>query len=255
MNQPLDPPQPPSDTPPPPPSSGSGFGGPPPGGGGGTPPEGNPWEQRDRLGFVNALIENVKLFALNPTGAFARTRRTGDYVGPLIFAVLVGWVGAFFRLIWSFLIQGSMMSMLPANLRGQMGGSMLMQGGGGIVAFILFPIIAVIGLFIGAGILHLCSMLVGVLSSSESGFEGTFRAVAFSSIANLAFVIPVLGGIVYAIWFIFLATVGLSTMHRSTQGKALIAVLIPVAVCCVCAIIAMLGAGAMIAGMMSGHGN
>lgn len=260
MNQPLEPPQPPSggppsDTPPPPPGdSGSGFTPPPAGGGGegggtgGAQPTGNPWEQRERLGFVNAFIENVKLFALNPTEAFAQTRCTGDYVGPIIFAVLVGWIGALFQTIWGMIFQASVVSMLPADIRDQMGGAMMM-GGSSIIGFILYPIFAVIGLFIASGILHLCAMLVGALAESTAGFEGTLRAVAFSWVASLGYVVPVIGGLVVAVWFIFLAVIGLSTLHKTTQGKALITVLIPVALCCVCVLLSIFGLASMIMGM------
>lgn len=256
MSEPLDPPQPPAGSPPPPPEGGTTFTPPPEGGGGGegggpTPPPGNPWEQRDRLGFVSAFIENVKLFVLSPGEAYARTRRTGDYVGPIIFAVLVGWIGAFFQFLWGLVFQGSMMSMMPAEMREQMGASMMVQGGSSLIGFILYPIFAVIGLFIGAGILHLCTMLVGALSDSDSGFEGTFRAVAFAAVANLAYVVPVVGGLIAAIWTIVLLVIGISTLHKTTQGKALIAVLIPVAVCCLCLILMALGMAGMIAGLAS----
>lgn len=257
MSEPLDPPQPPASSPPPPPEGGGSTFTPPPaggdggggGGGGPTPPPGNPWDQRDRLGFVSAFIENIKLFALSPGEAYARTRRTGDYVGPIVFAILVGWIGAFFNFLWNLLFQGSIMSVMPAEVREQMGASMMLQGGSGLVGFIIYPIFAVIGLFIGAGILHLCAMLVGALSGSDSGFEGTFRAVAFASVANLAYVVPLVGGLIALVWTIILLVIGISTLHRTTQGKALITVLIPIGVCCLCLILMVLGGAAMIAGL------
>lgn len=264
MSEPLDPPQPPAGSPPPPPEGGSAFTPPPAGGdggdggGGSTTPPGNPWEQRDRLGFVPAFIENVKLFALSPSEAFARTRRTGDYVGPLIFGVLVGWIGYLFYTIWNLLlggiVQSWMMGMMPPEMQGQVGpSSMMVSGAMSFVWLILYPVIAAVFMFIGAGILHLCGMLTGALNNSDSGFEGTFRAVAFTSVSNLASIVPLVGGFIGLIWFIFLATVGLSTMHRTTQGKALLTVLLPIILCCVCCLaFFFLGIGA---GVMSGIAN
>jgi hypothetical protein len=43
---------------------------------------------------------------------------------------------------------------------------------------------------------------------------------------------------VAAIWKIVLVVMGFVALHRTTQGKAITAVLIPVAVCCVCGILA-----------------
>lgn len=267
MSEPLDPPQPPSggpppetppsDTPPPPGGGGSGFSPPPAGdggggGAGGAAPPGNPWEQRDRLGFFNAFIENIKMFALNPAEAFAQTRRTGDYVGPLIFGVLVGWIGYIFSQIWSMVFQGGMMSMMPAEVREQMGSQMMFQGGFSLIGIIFYPVLGVIGLFIAAGIIHLCAMLVGALAESDSGFEGTFRVAAYASIANLAAIVPIVGGLIALVWGIFLWVIGLSTLHRTTQGKALFAVLIPILVCCLCVILAIFFG---VAGIMAGMSN
>lgn len=276
MNEPQDPPQqPPADNPPPPPAGGGDtpFTPPPPGGGSGGGPTGggapggggpgggavapgNPWDQRARLGFVNALIENTKLFALNPSEAWARTQRTGDLVGPLIFGVLLGWIGAFFQLIWQLLFGNAalrmLMSSMPPEARSQMG-PMISAGAGGFVGFIVYPIIAVIVLFIGAAILHLCCMLVGALAESDSGFEGSFRAVAFSAVGSLGYVVPVVGGLIVMVWTIFLAVLGVSTLHRTSQGKALLAVLLPIILCCICCIaFIFFGVGA---GVMGGLAN
>jgi hypothetical protein len=197
-------------------------------------PGGNPWEQRDSLGFGQAFIEGVKAFIFNPGAAFDQTRRTGDFAGPLIFAVLLGWIGAIFGQLWNLVMQGSMMSMMPAEFQDQMG--LYMMGGGGslLMTMVLAPIFCVIGLFIGTAIMHVCLMVVGGLSASQSGFEGTFRVLSYSSVAQLANVIPLLGGLVGLVWTIVLFVMGSVRLHSTTQGKALAAALIPVILCCVC---------------------
>jgi hypothetical protein len=224
MSEPFDPPPPPTEPP--------GFSPPP---GGGEAAAGNPWEQRDRLGFVNAFVENVKLFVTNPTEAFERTRRQGDYVGPLIFAIILGWITYLISQLWGMLFGASMiLPMMPAEVRDQMGGMMAVSGAQIVFGLVLYPVFAAIGLFIGSGILHLCLMLVGGTEASESGFEGTFRTAAYSSVASLAQIVPVVGGLISLVWWIFLAVIGLSTLHRTTQGKALLAILIPLILCCIC---------------------
>jgi|GEM_PF-623845 len=272
MNEPLDPPQPPpADSPPPPPAGGGDtpFTPPPAGGGGagggagggdagggaaaGPTPPGNPWDQRDKLGFVPALIENVKLFALNPSEAWARTRRTGDYVGPVIFGVLIGWVGYILSWFWSLLLGNAlntwMMSMMPPEAREQMGMSMMMSGGASFLWVIFYPILGLIGIGIGSLILHGCAMLVGATAESDAGLEGTVRVVCFAAVANLASIVPLVGGLIGLVWIIFLLTLGVSTLHRTSQGKALLAVLLPLIVCCVCcAAFMFFGVGAGVLG-------
>lgn len=236
MSEPMDP-RPPEDP---------AFSAPPPPGGGGGQPPGNPWDQRQQLGFAQAFIENVKLFVINPTEAFARTRRTGDFVNPLIFAVLIGWIGAVFGQLWGLLFNASMTTMMPPEMREAMGQSMMMGGAGFVITLVVYPFLAVIGLFLLAGILHLCLMLVGGTAQSDAGFEGTFRTASYASVASLAYIVPAVGGLIYIVWAIVLWVIGLSTLHRTTQGKALFAVLIPIVLCCLCIVLAVvLGIGGM----------
>ena len=117
--------------------------------------------------------------------------------------------------------------------------------GGGIVAqIILGPLFIALGLFIFAGILHVSFMIVGALKGSRSQFEGTFRLCAYASISNVANVIPILGGLAAAVWGIYLMVIGAQQLHKTTQSKALFGILLPVALCCVCAILGIALAGA-----------
>lgn len=254
MNEPLDPPSPPPPAPPsdpPPGGSGSGFS-PPPSGGGIPQPPGNPWEQREQLGFVNALVENVKLFVMNPTEAFNRTRHKGDFVGPLIYAIVVGLVGVIFAQIWSLLFNASIMTMIPSGEFGEgMAPMMATTGLSTLFAIVFYPIYGTIILLIISGIFHLCLLLVGGTAQSDADFEGTFRVACYSQVATLANIVPIVGGLIALVWGIILWVIGLSTLHRTTQGKALLAVLIPVILCCICAIVAGVLMGGAIMGALS----
>ena len=223
---------------------------PPPGG----QPTGNPWEQRDQLGFAAAFVENVKLFVKSPAEAFAVTRRSGDFASPLIFGIVICWVGIIIGQMWSLLFGGSVLSMLPAEVQDQAGLYLAGTAGSTLFTILLAPIWTAIGLFIWSGILHVCLAMVGGTSASSSGYEGTFRVAAYSSVSQLANLIPIVGGMVAAVWGIVLAVMGLTEMHGTTQGKALAAVLIPILVCCVCGIIVVFTVGMGFAGMLASQG-
>ena len=65
---------------------------PPPGAGTGRP-SGIPWEERDRIGFFNALVETTRLVLTEP-GAFFRAMPVAGGLGsPLLYGVVVGWIG------------------------------------------------------------------------------------------------------------------------------------------------------------------
>jgi hypothetical protein len=96
------------------------------------------------------------------------------------------------------------------------------------------PIGAAIGLFVGAGILHLLVLLL--VRPTNAGFEATFRVVAYAFVTLLVTwlsVIPILGVLVslaVTVYAIFLHVVGIREAHATTTGKAALVVLIPVAV-------------------------
>jgi hypothetical protein len=96
-----------------------------------------------------------------------------------------------------------------------------------LVSLIVAPIFAAIGLFIGAGILHLLVMLI--VGSRNSGFEGTYRVAAYSSVTSLVSWIPVIGWIA-SLYGIYLAIMGIREIHNTSTGKAVIVVLIPAVV-------------------------
>ncbi len=224
------PPQGPGPMPPPPPPPQPPYAAPPSGG--------LPWETQ-ALG-PQPFFDTAMLFIKAPEQAWRLTRETGDYMRPLLFGVIVGWVGLVFRAVWGTIFGAGLMSMVPAQYAG-----LTRFGGGSLVAqVILGPLFVALGLFIGAAILHVSFMIVGALKGSRSQFEGTFRLCAYASVANVANVIPIVGGLAAGIWAIYLAVVGAQQLHKTTQGKAVAGVLLPVVVCCVCAGLGMAFAGA-----------
>jgi hypothetical protein len=242
----------PPDIPPPPP--------PPPG----VPPPpyapapaGLPWEMRPQVGFADALVDTIRLFVTSPAEAWSRTREKGDIGQPLLFAVVVGWIGVAFNSVWN-MIFGNMwlrfLPMLPPQVRDQMAFRGFGRGiGSTLFAFVLAPLFVIVGLFIWAGVLHLCFMIVGALSGSTAGFEGTFRVVGYSGVSQLAQVIPVVGGLAALVWNLVLVVMGTQRIHRTTQGKAIAGVLIPLVLCCGCALLILVFAGAAILAAFSGH--
>jgi hypothetical protein len=227
------------------PPPGSGYPPPPP-----PPPQGPPpvmpsgpglaWETQ-AIG-PESFLDTAKLFITAPDQAWAKTRETGDYTRPLLFAVIIAWVGAIFNAVWGTMFGAGLMRMLPAQY--SRFGAMGMGGGGLLANIILAPIFILCGLFIGSAIFHVSFMIVGALTNSKSQFEGTFRVVSYSSIAHIAYVIPLVGGLVALVWRIYLMMLGVQQLHRANQGKALMGILLPIVLCCGCAAIGMIFAGA-----------
>jgi len=231
--------------PPPPPPSGPPPGWTPPGPPAqAVPAVGLPWEMRPQVGFADGLVDTIRLFMTSPREAWSRTREKGDYGQPILFAICVGWVAAAFNTVWSMMFGQAWLRFLPPDAREMMRGFVASSVGWTVAQILIAPILVVCGLFIGAAIMHLCVMIVGGLSNSNAGFEGTVRIVGYSWVAQLAQIVPLFGGLIAMVWALVLYVMGIERLHRTTQGKAIAAVLIPVVLCCGCALIGIVLGGA-----------
>jgi hypothetical protein len=222
---------------------------PPPPPGGTPPPAGGlPWEERERYGAVQGFVETLKLLITAPADAFARARRHGDLVSPLAYAVLVGWIGIVVAGLWRMAIGTSVLGMMPGQPRGAAGLALAFSGIRMVALLVLAPIFVLIALFVYGALLHLFLMLYGGTRNSEVGFEGTLRVLAWSTTAQVGELVPLVGGLVAMVWSIVLQTIGLAAFHRTSQGRALAAVLTPLLLCCICVGFFFAGAMALLFG-------
>ena len=200
-----------------------------------------PWESRSGRDPVGAFVETARLFATNPDEAWRITAERGGIEAPLVYALVISLLGSIVSFVyrWLFVSPFARMMSGPAFQRfGWLAGRR--PRGCGIVFFPIGAAIGIlIGIFICAAILHLFVLLVGAARTSASGFEGTFRVVGYASTASIAQVIPFVGGLIAIVWWIVLAVKGVQRMHRTTSGRAVAAVLLPMAVLAVCVFIAI----------------
>jgi hypothetical protein len=205
-----------------------------------VPATGLPWEHRRELGFAKAWFDTVSMLISKPSEAFTMMRPEGGLLDPLLFGLIGGCAGG----IVSILFQGLMQS-IPGfggnmeNFSRTIGVSFWVLV---IIYAVLSPLLVMMGLFIGGGILHLCLMLVG---GANRSFETTFRVICFAGgAANLFSMIPMCGGFIAAIYQIVLNCIGLSRAHQTTTGKACLAIFLPLIVCCgVCILLAIVVGG------------
>jgi hypothetical protein len=201
---------------------------------------GLPWEHRQERGFLNAFIETLQMVLSRPAEAFTAMKTEGGLGGPLIYALIGGCAGAIVSFLFSLGLNSMGFFAHRANNFAALAGM-----GIGSAAFIVFvPVLIVIGLFIGAAVIHLCLMIVG---GAKKSFETTFRVLAFSqgSTGPLQ-MIPICGGVIAGIWGLILNCIGIARAHEIETGRAVLAVLLPVIVCC--------GGGFLLAALAGGIG-
>jgi hypothetical protein len=192
------------------------------------PRHGPPWE-RDGAS-VNSFAATVKQFYGSASLFFDDMRREGGLGAPIGFALAGGMLGG----LGGFCFQTVLQLMIGAGFGGPAGGQIAAGAGGAavglvIVAFLL-PIGLMIGLFISSGIYHLMLMMLG---GAHYPFETTFRVVAYcQGGSSLLSLIPFCGGLINGIVNIVFTIIGLSRAHEISGGKATLAVLLPVLICC-----------------------
>jgi len=210
------------------------------GGAGGPDPERNPEQRGEENGFdlsnpVRSFVNTVRRVLFEPTGFFRALPPRGAARGPFVFALVCGLI--------SFPL-----ALLVASVDPQAGNgpgserlfsgvlSVLSELGqpeialGLLFLVILVPLGAlastILGLYITAGIQHLLVLLF--VRPNDAGFETTFRIVAYASATLLLSWIPVVG-LVVTLYGLYLTFVGIREKYETTNGRALAAISLPVA--------------------------
>ena len=167
---------------------------------------------------VESFVSTVRNLVTRPVDFFRGIARRGDFVNPLIFALVCAVASAAI---------GGFLGVLYATVG--IGDTGVGEAIGVFVASMFFtPIISAIALFVGAGILHL--LVVLIVKPANAGFEATFRVVSYSNVVQLVGWVPVLGPLVATVASIVLSVIGVREVHETTTGKAALVVLIPAAV-------------------------
>jgi hypothetical protein len=96
---------------------------------------------------------------------------------------------------------------------------------------VILPFAVTVGLFIWSGILHLILIIFGW---NKENYESSFRLVAYSDGPSFFKIIPIVGDIVSVVWQVVLVIIGIREVHKTTTGKAVLVVLLPLLAFCLC---------------------
>ena len=119
------------------------------------------------------------------------------------------------------------------------------------IGIVLNPIIAIIGSFIGVGILHILAKLFG----GKGTFTELYKVMGLAYLIQWISVIPLIGPIlsgILGLWVIVVNVVALKTVYKLSTGKAIVVILIPLIIIVIIALVvgaeviaALVGAGAV----------
>jgi hypothetical protein len=187
---------------------------------------GLPWDNRQTRGVVSAFFETLVMVLTKPMEAFTLMRREGGFGDPLIY----GLIGGCFGYVVYMLFLLAMPSLAMLGNRHNVIGEFVGMGFGLVFCIVLVPLVLTVGIFIGSAILHMCLMIVG---GAKQSFETTFRVICFAIGSTYPLVIvPVCGGLIAGVWGLVLQCIGLARAHETDTGRAVLAVFLPLIVCC-----------------------
>ena len=199
------------------------------------------WEQPGAAFSRFAATTHDVLLA--PAAFFRTMRREGGLGAPLLYGIVGTVAGGVIAGIYQMIF-----ATLSAGLEGpdaaQQQALLSLFSTGCVV--VLLPVLAVLSMVVGAAIYHVMLLLLG---AARQPFETTMRVSAYAKGAtSLLNVVPVCGGLIAAVWAIVACIVGLAETHEIPLGKAAAAVLIPIAACCVLALLLYASVAALLVG-------
>lgn len=205
---------------------------------GGDRDDSHDWARRDRLGMPRAFLNTTSELITEPVSFFRKVDPASPFQGSLLYGVLIFVVSVLFSAFWQ--TAGLMVGLGAA----QEAFSQLMGIGALLGMVVLSPILAIITIFLGAGIFHLVLMVFGW---SAHPFGATVKVVSFAGVSGLANAIPGCGGFIGFIWGLILLVIGLRELHDTSTGQAVGVALAPTVLVlfCVCLTAMMVAMGSM----------
>lgn len=198
------------------------------GGGAGVRPPGmsaSAGEEFDYRDPVGTFVRATRGALTSPAGFFRGMTKSGDFVNPILYALICYEIYAVLAGIIGLLFGG--LTSLGSGTAGEQAAGAATSVGGFIASVVLAPFFAALSLFVMAGIKHLLVMLI--VGASNAGFEATLRVQSYTFATRVFWWIPILGALVGFFYGIYLSIVGIREAHATTMGKAAMVVLIPVA--------------------------
>lgn len=174
----------------------------------------------EELGYFTELWKTFTGVLFSPDRFFSEKKQELGVVQSFAFGMLMGSLGAMFGAFWQFLLSSQGLSFILKVFPESFTVNHLFLG-----YIIISPLLVIISMFITTAILHSCLFILG---GTTRGFAGTFKACAYSNATSIFSLIPLIGGVIGAIWGLVVMVIGLREIHETSTIRAVFALLIPV---------------------------
>ena len=169
---------------------------------------------------IKSFVGVVRRIVLHPVRFFAELPKQGNFLNPLVFALICSEILAILR---------GVLIMLLVVGAGAQGGQRFLEGVSRLLGveatlslvaigpIIIMPVLAPIGLLITTSILHVVVRLV--VGAESPGIKATFRVPSYAAVTNLISWVPIIS-VLALLYSAYLQVVGIREMHETTTGKA-----------------------------------
>lgn len=175
-----------------------------------------PWPPAAAESVFDAWGRTWKGASLAPRHFFASLPPDGSRGAAILYYLSIGIPVAGAELFWTMVRGGS--DEATATGLGQWAP---------LIDFLVSPIYLMVSLILSAGAVHLMLKLFGG-TGGEYGL--TMRVFAYAYSPQILGIVPVAGSIAGFIWMVVVAIIGVREAHRTTNGRAVAAILIPLAI-------------------------
>ena len=149
------------------------------------------------------ILEKARTVLTTPGAFYRQMPKSGGFLEPMLFMIVMAIVGVIIFIALGFLGLGTLSAL-----------------GVGIGSMIFMPIMAVVGSFIGAGIMFVIWKLMG----TQEPFEVAYRCVAYASaiypVTALIGLLPYLGSIAGIAWGMYLMFIATKEVHQLNEKTA-----------------------------------
>jgi hypothetical protein len=191
-----------------------------------------PWPPTDVANVINAVVETVEQSVRAPTEFFRAMPKTG-YSSAITYFLMIGVVSAGLRLFWNAFFDLAGYGYVTSWMSDVIGATPAER----LSDFLLSPVALLIAMFFVPGVVHAALKIIG---GASERYVTTTRAFAFSSAPQLFVIVPFIGSFAAFVGTLILFTIALREAHRTTTGRAALAIFLPVAALILFAMFALL---------------
>lgn len=208
------------------------------------PPPALPWEAPNS--GLGSIFSTIGKFVTRPLEAYGTMSLTVDLVRPIAYYVALVLIGSVISQLWSLLffeqVAEFIRRLVPPDMAEQVAAMLQRPGALQIVlGLVVIPLVMLIVLFIWSALVHAGLAIFG---GAGAGFAGTLRVICYARTGDVAIAVPFFGSLFAFVWRRILEVIGLATVHKCDAWKAVLAIILPMLLCCGCIVGAVVMFGA-----------